>query len=73
MGEKKEALNNKKKIKVLHRLDESNVNEKLNLIIKKENYEIAYKLALNSGFDEGYLADISSKHADYLYNNVSSN
>ena len=51
MGEKKEHLNNIKKIKVLHRLDEFNANEKLNLILKKENYEIAYKLALNSGFD----------------------
>ena len=51
MGEKKELINNKQKVKILHRLDESNVNDKLKLILKKENYEIAYKLALNSGFD----------------------
>ena len=51
MAEKSDSKNSKNKIKLLQKLDEFNVNEKLNHILKRENYEVAYKLALNSGFD----------------------
>ena len=51
MAEKSDSLNSKNKTKLLQKLDEFNVNEKLNHILKRENYEVAYNLALNSGFD----------------------
>ena len=51
IAEKSDSKNSKNKIKLLQKLDEFNVNEKLNHILKRENYEVAYKLALNSGFD----------------------
>ena len=44
--------------------------EKLEIFLKKEHYDIAYKFAKNENFSDEVLADISKYYGDFYYKKV---
>lgn len=57
-------ITNEKKV---HHLDEKDLQSKLNLLFKKNLYDIAVRIAKSSHHDEEGLADIFRQYGDHLY------
>lgn len=54
--------------KTAYVLDERDLQSKLNLLFKKNLYDIAVRIAKTSEYDSEALADIFKQYGDHLYN-----
>lgn len=53
--------------KTIYHLDEKDLQSKLNLLFKKNLYDIAVRIAKSSEYDTEGLADIFKQYGDHLY------